>query len=105
MSQTYPLAWPDGWRRMAPNEQLPGHQFVEEVNGIRRPVSLARARNLLRDELLRIGAHVVISCNHQPGAEHRRISDEGVAVYFVRDGRPMAMACDRYTNAAANMRS
>jgi hypothetical protein len=68
-------------------------------------VSLARARSLLREELLRIGGHVVISCNHQPGAEYRRVADEGVAVYFVRDGRPMAMACDRFTNAAANMRS
>jgi hypothetical protein len=52
----------------------------------------------------------VISTNHPVDRngiprEGTRIADHGVAVYFMLKGKHLAMACDRFTNAAANMRS
>jgi hypothetical protein len=62
--------------------------------------------------LRRLGAtNIVVSSNHKldrygvPTESKRSVGDEGVAIYFGLKGRPMAMACDRFDNAAANMRS
>ncbi len=78
----------------------------------RVPVTFAKARDLLFDELKKLGATApVVSTNHPtdrfnlPVESKRRVGDEGVAVYFQYGDRPMVMACDRYETAAANMRS
>lgn len=72
-----------------------------------------RLRDGLYDELHRLGAmDAVVSTNHKPdcygtpvASRRSSRSDDGVAIYFVLKRKPMAMACDRYNNAAANMRS
>lgn len=77
-----------------------------------KPVTFAVARDKLYDELQRLGAgSYVVSTNHPtdrygvPTQSKRRVTDEGVAVYFKFKGQQMVMACDRFDNAAANMRS
>jgi hypothetical protein len=62
--------------------------------------------------LRRLGAtNIVVSSNHKPDRygipteSKRSVGDEGIAIYFGLKSRPMAMACDRFDNAAANMRS
>lgn len=74
--------------------------------------TFTQARDMLYDELRRLGtANPVISTNHPTGSHGmpidagRRMADEGVAIYFTLNKRSMAMACDRFDNAAANMRS
>lgn len=113
-AQAFPLDWPDGWPRTAASKQERGWQFkhTSYTTGARALVSFAKARDLLYDELRKLGAQsVVVSTNHKPDrygvpTENRRhVGDEGVAIYFMIKARPMAMACDRYDNAAANMRS
>jgi hypothetical protein len=37
-------------------------------------------------------------------ADGRQVGDLGLAIYFVLNGRPLAMACDCFDIAAANMR-
>jgi hypothetical protein len=112
--EAFPLQWPDGWPRTRAHDQDRGYQFkqLNYMNGSRTLVTFAKARDTLLDELRKLGAkHVVISSNHKPDRygvpieSKRRPGDDGVAIYFSLKGRALAMACDRYDNAAANMRS
>lgn len=73
---------------------------------------MGRARDQLVAELQRLDArNVVISSNVRlrpdglPYAETRKLDDPGVAVYFSMKKRPMAMAMDRFSSVAGNVRS
>ena len=113
-AEAYPLQWPEGWPRTPADKQVRGWQFkqLDYSTGRRTLATFARARDALLGELRRLGAgHIVISTNHPtdrygvPTESKRRILDEGVVIYFSLGKRQMAMACDRFDNAAANMRS
>jgi hypothetical protein len=110
----FPLAWPQGWPRTPEHARETDHQFTQtdRNTGYRVPVSLEYAYSLLRDELMRLkAANVVVSWNYRydqygfPIETAFAPKDQGVAVYFALNGRPMVMACDRYQRAAANLRS
>jgi hypothetical protein len=110
----YPLCWPVGWPRTAPENQDRGYQFRQNrTDGYGKVlVTFAVARDKLYDGLQRLGATgVVLSTNHPtdrygvPIESKKKVIDEGAAVYFNLDGKQMVMACDRFDNAAANMRS
>lgn len=112
--EAYPLQWPHGWPRTPRDLQQRGWQFkqLNYSSGNRGLVSFAKARDQLYEELKRLGAKgVVLSTNHPtdrygvPTESKRSVPDEGVAIYFSIGGKAMAMACDRFDNAAANMRS
>jgi hypothetical protein len=103
--EAYPLSWPDGWPRHEGTHDSdtrfkgPSYRWDRVVNG-------------LIDELERIGAtEIVISSNQPirkdgyPYAQERSLSDTGVAVYFMRDGRAMVMAQDRFRTVIGNIRS
>jgi hypothetical protein len=120
MTTATPLAWPEGWPRTPDHEKDGGWKFKQQKwetgsfgSYTRRvPVTFAKARDLLFEELKKLGAtSPVVSTNHPtdrfnlPVESKRRVTDEGVAVYFQYRDRPMVMACDRYETAAANMRS
>ena len=40
-----------------------------------------------------------------PVDQGRRPEDQGVAIYFERNGKPYVIACDRFRDAEGNMRS
>jgi hypothetical protein len=113
--QAFPLQWPEGWPRTPSNKQERGWQFKQSraAGGYGKTlVTFAKARDLLYEELGRLGAsNVVVSTNHKPDRygvpteSKRSVDDDAVAIYFTLKARAMAMACDRFDNAAANMRS
>jgi hypothetical protein len=107
MTSAYPLQWPPGWPRTPATERSRGYQFKEAGGEYgKKFVTLDRARRLLREELALLGAaDVVVSSNHRTGASATVGGDHGVALYFTLNGRQMAMACDRFDNRPANMRS
>ncbi len=115
MSTTaYPLAWPDGWPRTPPAQQTDGrYQFKRpSADGWRKPWTFAAAREALIDELRKMAATgVVISTNFAlnsqglPRGDRRAPADQGVAIYFTRKRKQLAMACDRFVRAEENMRS
>lgn len=114
MADAYPLAWPDGWPRTAPEDRIDGrYRFKRPTENGRRPWTFAAARLALVEELFRLTDldNAVISSDwpldRKGHARHdaRRPSDEAIAIYFTRDGRQFAMACDRYVRAEENMRS
>jgi hypothetical protein len=105
VTQAYPLQWPDGW---------PRHKGAQDSDRrFRGPTfNLDRVYHGLKEELRRIGAtQIVVSTNQPfrqdgaPYAQQRSISDVGVAVYFMRDGRSLVMAQDRFWSIIGNMRS
>lgn len=114
MTEAFPLQWPEGWPRTPTDRRERGWQFKKQgTNGWRdKLVSFADARDRLYEELRRLGAKLpIVSTNHPtdrygiPTESKKRVPDEGVAVYFKLHGGQMVMACDRFDNAAANMRS
>jgi hypothetical protein len=115
MSEAYPLAWPEGWPRTPAAQRVDGRdQFKKpSPDGWRKPYTFAQSRDALLREVGRMKAtSCVISTNFQisratglPRGDRARPGDEGVAIYFRRKGKPLAMACDRYVRAEENMNS
>lgn len=114
MTEAYPLQWPQGWPRTPAGAQERGTKFRTKDHSSTygtRQVSFAESRDKLYGELERLGARsVIVSSNHKPDRygipiESKRRVDDGIAIYFQLNGKAMAMACDRYESAAANMRS
>lgn len=111
MTQAYPLKWPEDWPRTPRQEQESGSQFKAQQHdtGGRELPSLDRCYQALSGELRRLGAeHVVISTNYKVdeyGLVESRVRDEGIAVYFQYQNKPLVMCCDRYDKAPANLRS
>lgn len=102
MTQAYPLQWPDGVPRTAPHKRQAA-SFV---------ASIATATDDVLGEVRRMGGtHPVISANLNlrndglPYANQRQPLDAGVAVYFIRGGRQMVFACDRWSKAEHNLRA
>lgn len=99
--EAYPLHWPQGRQR------TPTHRRAQS----RFDVSADRARRELRAEAERHGRQVVLSTNvelrrdGEPYASRRAPEDTGVAVYFIRKGRPVCFACDQYQQVWENMRA
>lgn len=113
MTTAFPLAWPAGWPRTPSYKMADGSgRFTRTKYDGSRGWTFADARDRLIDEVLKLGGrNVVLSTNFPlrrdglPAARTGRISDEGVAIYFMLNGRQMAMASDRFTRAEHNMRS
>jgi hypothetical protein len=100
--QRYPLTWPVGWRR-TPVHARTYSQFKTTTD---------RAFRELLDELARLGARkVIVSSNLKlrndgaPYANQPRTDDEGIAVYFQRDGKDLSLACDKFRKREDNLRA
>lgn len=100
MAEAFPLHWPEGW----PRTKSPARSRFD--------VSLANARDELFAEIARMGgSYPVLSTNLElrldglPRASQRDPSDAGVAVYFMRKGKQMVFACDRWDRTKDNMRA
>jgi hypothetical protein len=103
----YPLKWPTGWPRTPASMRAEHWAFK---------VPFEQARDeLLRGVDLLDGDRIVVSSNvalrgdgeARARAENSREAtvDPGVAVYWVRNGKPLALACDRWTKVRWNLRS
>ena len=100
MAEAYPLHWPNGWPR------------TKNPQRSRFDVSMATARDGLFAEIARMsGSYPVLSSNLElrndglPRAQQREPIDAGVAVYFMRKGKQMVFACDRWDRAKDNVRA
>jgi hypothetical protein len=97
---TYPLKWPDGWKRTDKNfrRSAPYKVTLE-----------AAARELVAD-LKRMGARdVVVSSNLRSGLvkqSESEVKDPGVAVYWHdKKGASRVMACDQWQRLRDNVRA
>src|SRR5262245_35263867 len=114
----YPLAWPDGWPRTPAGDRKSGDEFrtaSEEFSAalgryhrVSRRLDTSTALRGLMAEIGRLGGTDLIvstSLRKSGSGVVGDIEDPGVAIYYRLGTVPMAMACDRYKNVAANIRS
>lgn len=114
MTQRYPLSWPTGWKRTAP-ERRARAKFTtsrEAALGYRekKPLTVAIGMERMASELDRLGAtSVLVSSNIQlttygtPRSGTAEPQDPGVAVYFVLSGKERVLACDKWHRVADNL--
>lgn len=105
MSEAFPLAWPPGRPRTKPSDRKHG-RFVRDG----RWITVSAASDRVEAEVKRLGGRwPVISTNialrrdGRPYSGQKEPEDCGVCVYFDLDGKPYALACDRYTEVADNI--
>lgn len=101
--ESYPLYWPDGWKRTA---------FVNRWDQTTFHKSLAVCRDHLLGEIDRLGGDkIILSTNIPlrndglPYANWKEPEDPGVAVYFDYGKKKMCFACDQYYYVRQNIRA
>lgn len=104
-AEAFPLNWPPGWPRHKGSRE-------SDVRFKGPTFRWDRVYHGLVAEIKKIGgSQIVVSTNQPirndgaPYAQQRNIDDVGVAVYFMRNKRPMVMAQDRFWSIVGNMRS
>lgn len=109
MVESYPLSWPDGWKRTEQQFRAPGkfkrdRQFVTIADSVKRLVEQLRLMGISRDDLI-ISTNVKPRLDGFPRSDEKQPSDPGAAVYW-RDHHKSPMKCmatDRYTEVADNL--
>ena len=112
-ASAFPLAWPRH-RPRTPSSRRQTSKFNTKRDNGRytetKDLTVADARERVQREVdaLRAG-YPVLSTNletrldGQPRSGQREPADPGVALYFRLKGKPIVLACDRYTTVAANI--
>ncbi len=103
MREPFPLQWPDGWKRTAPELRARSRFYL----------GFADALRTMRAELERIGAANVVITSDLPvrrdglpyAQDPRRGTDPGIAVWFQLGGQERVWACDRWLSPAENLRA
>jgi DnaJ domain len=103
----YPLSWPEGWPRTPFRK---ASNFLKPSRFGRREYSMEEACRFLQGELDRLGArNPILSTNvkrrldGQPYSGSAQPNDPGAAVYFELKGKPVSLACDKWTRAEDNV--
>lgn len=98
--EAYPLHWPAEW----PRTRSPQPSRFE--------ASFAKVRDSLIGQIKLLGGtHIVLSSNIPlrrdglPYANQLQPADGGIAVYFLRRGKSMVFACDRWNKVEDNIRA
>lgn len=111
--EAYPLHWPQG-RGRSRYRKSAAFGKKTRTNGWtnKMQLSVAEATHRLLDELRMLGISqggAIISTNLKvrldglPRSSQKKPDDPGVSVWFVYDGQPTCLACDRYDRVADNM--
>jgi DnaJ domain len=114
--QSYPLCWPEGWRRAAQRKeaQFNMHELRSDGSKGARWLTIPDAIRRVESELGRLNVKpddVVISTNIRPTlsgtpasrGQGSNVVDPGVAVYWRKGRQQRCMAVDRYTTVADNL--
>ncbi len=99
--RSYPLYWPEGWPRTE-TSKVKRAQFKDR--------SVFTGRKELEHEVHRFGGkELIISSNLElkldgtPRSGQKQPVDRGVAIFFLRNGEPTALACDVYSTVEDNL--
>lgn len=103
--EAFPLTWPEHWPRTA-RERIQQSRFGTWA----KPVTMAKACQLLYDELRRLGvSDIIVSSNVRvrldglPMSGQAQPNDKGIAVYFKFKGRQTVFACDKWHRVEDNL--
>lgn len=108
MTDSYPLAWPVGWKRTSSRTYAKFQVGKPGVNA--RKLTIRDGQKRVMAELGRMGVReddVIISTNVKPhiqDSQGSNVSDPGVAVYWHSRGKPQrVLSVDRYNTVADNL--
>jgi hypothetical protein len=99
MIESYPLCWPEGWKRRPPARQRRS-QFKLTLDAARQDLKYEVA--MLGGEGLVISTNMPLRKDGEFYASAREPSDPGVAIYFTYKKKPMCFACDGYPTMREN---
>ncbi len=102
MIESYPLCWPEGWKRTERGRRERS-RFRITTDIVRRFLQ-EEARRLKGDGLI-ISTNVPIRHDGNFYASAKEPDDPGVAVYFNYHKKPMCFACDRHPTVRENLHS
>lgn len=102
---SYPLAWPEGWKRTPDHQRRTYGPFKTTFDRARQQL-VAEVQRLGGRDLV-ISSWLAIRNDGMPYADQarRRIDDPGVAIYFTKANRQMVMARDAFSSVHDNLRS
>lgn len=97
----FPLCWPEGWPRSQSQKASLFKQTVSTATA-----NLSRELELMGASRFILSTNVPVKRDGTPYANQRPVGgDTGAAVYFVRKGKPMCMACDQYWGLEENIQA
>lgn len=122
---SYPLCWPDGWKRTQPNKRVDG-KFRNRETKFHTPIAGQPSRSYqqsnpvsIRDSVMRLlkqlemmgvlAEEAIVSTNIEPRLDgmprsgEKKPIDPGAAVYWEDKGQQRCMAIDRYSSVADNL--
>lgn len=110
MTQAYPLHWPSGWPRARHRQRAQFGTTGRSRAGFKQQLTVAEARERLSDQLdaLRaryptLSSNLELRLDGTPRSGLPEPADVGVALYFHLEGKPIALACDKWDRVADNI--
>jgi len=114
--EAYPLRWPDGWPRTpAANRQRGtqfrrgGYQGTLPTFGVGRKDVLQELDRMGGVSRVTISSSVPVRVDGVPRSDfdpnRTTLKEPGVAIYFMRKGKPYVLAQDAYDTPGVNLRS
>lgn len=99
--EAYPLHWPSGTPRTSRrcSSNFRGHTFASARDLLQEEVRLLRGKNLI------ISSNIPLKQNGFPYANFKSPEDPGIAVYFLLDGDPVCIPCDKWDTPSDNMKA
>jgi len=101
----YPLSWPPGKPR-TPSTRRKRGTFSKYGQSMTNATGAERAGaevERIGGRYLLISSNVEVTLSGRPRSGARIPEDPGVCIYFQMQGKPYAMACDRYTTVEDNL--
>lgn len=100
MADAFPLSWPAGYpRTLSPRRARFGTSFTEARDGIFHELKLMWATGVV------LSTNIELNRNGVPYAGRAQPRDPGVAVYFVRNGKRLVLACDTWARVEDNLQA
>ena len=99
-ADAYPLTWPQGWpRSKSPRRSQFSGTFAKMRDELMREIKLLGGTYAV------LSTNVALRRDGLPYANLAEPSDRGVAVYFLRNGKQMVFACDKWDRVKDNVRA
>lgn len=106
-----PLTWPGGWPRTRPSHRQHARFSDRRSNRYSSEVSIHVAIRRLMNEVEKLpnARQEILSTNMPtrldglPYSNRQEPDDPGAALYFVLNGKPRALACDKWRRTADNI--
>lgn len=110
MSEAFPLRWPEGWPR-TPSAKRQRARFGTRLrSGYLESLTIAEATRRLIEQIYLLGARSMVISSDMPVRRdglplsgRRAPDDPAVAIYFMLQGRPHCLPCDRWDRLADNI--